>query len=102
VHGRSNARVCLASLYAVRLDSKTLNLGLIIRDVSSYKLETVGHFSSLMTEDFNAILSSITGSFNVTLDNLPETHSAIQRERHTVDPPPPGSGRERWTSPDRP
>ena len=77
VHGRSNARVCLASLYAVRLDSKTLNLGLIIRDVSSYKLETVGHFSSLMTEDFNAILSSITGSFNVTLDNLPETHPAF-------------------------
>ena len=77
VHGPANARVCLASLYAVRPDGKTLNLGLIIRDVSSYKLETVGHFSSLMTEDFNTVLSSITGSFNVMLDNLPETHPAF-------------------------
>jgi len=77
VHGRANARVCLASLYAVRPDGKTLNLGLIIRDVSSYKLETIGHFSSLMTEDFNTVLSSIAGSFSVTLDNLPETHPAF-------------------------
>ena len=76
-HGPANARVCLASLYAVRPDGKTLNLGLIIRDVSSYKLETVGHFSSLMTEDFNTVLSSITGSFNVMLDNLPEIHPAF-------------------------
>jgi DNA-binding CsgD family transcriptional regulator len=77
VQGRANARVCLASLYTIRLDSKTLNVGLIIRDVSSYKLETIGQFSSLMTEDFNAILSSITGSFQVTLDSLPETHPAF-------------------------
>lgn len=77
VHGRANARVCLASLYAVRPDGKTLNLGLIIRDVSSYKLETISHFSSLMTEDFNTVLSSIAGSFSVTLDNLPETHPAF-------------------------
>ena len=76
-HGRANARVCLASLYAVRPDSKTVNLGLLIRDVSSYKLQTIGHFSSLMTEDFNTVLSAIAGSFNVTLDNLSETHPAF-------------------------
>jgi len=77
VHGSANARVCLASLYAVRPDGKTLNLGLLIRDVSSYKMETIGHFSSLMTEDFNTVLSAIAGSFNVALDNLPETHPAF-------------------------
>lgn len=77
LHGRANARVCLASLYAVRPDGKTLNLGLIIRDVSSYKLETIGHFSSLMTEDFNSVLASIAGNFDVTLDNLPESHPAF-------------------------
>jgi DNA-binding NarL/FixJ family response regulator len=54
-----------------------LNLGLIISDVSSYKLETIGHFSSLMTEDFNIVLSAIAGNFNVALDNLKETHPAI-------------------------
>jgi DNA-binding CsgD family transcriptional regulator len=77
VNGRTKARVCLASLYAVRPDGKTLNLGLMIRDVSSYKLDTIGHYSSLMTEDFNTVLSAITGSFNVTLDSLPETHPAF-------------------------
>ncbi len=76
VHGRA-ARVCLASLYAVRPDGKTLNLGLIIRDVSSYKVETIGHFSSLMTKDFNTVLSAIAGNFNVALDNLPEAHPAF-------------------------
>jgi DNA-binding CsgD family transcriptional regulator len=75
--GRPNARVCLASVYAVHPDDKTLNLGLIIRDVSSYKLETLGHFSSLMTDDVNTVLSSITGGFNVKLDNLPETLPAF-------------------------
>jgi len=77
LQGTGNARVCLASLYAVRPDHKTLNLGLIIRDVSSYKLETIGHFSTLMTDDFDTVLSAITGSFNVTLDNLPEGHPAF-------------------------
>ncbi len=77
VHGRASARVGLASLYAVRPDGKTLNLGLIIRDVSSYKSETIGHFSSLMNEDFNTVLSAIAGSFNVTLDGLPESHPAL-------------------------
>jgi DNA-binding CsgD family transcriptional regulator len=77
LHGRANARVCLASVYAVHPDGKTLNLGLIIRDVSSYKLETLGHFSSLMTDDVNTVLSSVAGNFNVTLDNLPETHPAF-------------------------
>jgi len=77
MNGRTKGRVCLASLYAVRPDGKTLNLGLMIRDVSSYKLETIGHYSSLMAEDFNTVLSAITGSFNVTLDNLPETHPAF-------------------------
>ena len=77
VRGRANARVCLASVYAVHPDGKTLSLGLIIRDVSSYKLETIGHFSSLMTDDVNAVLSSIAGNFNVTLDDLPETHPAF-------------------------
>ncbi len=77
VRERANARVSLASLYAVRPDGNALNLGLIIRDVSSYKLETVGHFSSLMTEDFNTVLASIAGNFNVLLDNLPETHPAF-------------------------
>jgi hypothetical protein len=77
VPGSTNARVCLASLYAVRLDGKTLNLGLIIRDVTSYKLGTIGHFSSLMTEDFNTVLSAIAGRFNVVLDNLPENHAAF-------------------------
>ena len=77
VDGRTNARVCLASVYAVRPDRKTLNLGLIISDVSSYKLETIGHFSSLMTENLNMVLSAITGNFNVALDNLQETHPAI-------------------------
>ena len=77
VQGRTSARVCLASLYAVRPDGKALNLGLIIRDVSSYKLETIGHFSSLMTEDLNAVASAITGNFHVTLDNLSETNPAF-------------------------
>lgn len=77
VHGRANARVCLASLYAVRPDGKTWNIGLIIRDVTSYKLETIGHFSSMMTEDFDAVLAAIAGNFNVTLDSLPETHPAF-------------------------
>jgi DNA-binding CsgD family transcriptional regulator len=77
LHGRANARVCLASVYAVHPDGKTLNLGLIIRDVSSYKLETLGHFSSLMTDDVNTVLSAVAGNFNVTLDNLPETHPAF-------------------------
>ncbi len=76
-HGRANARVSLASLYAVRPDGKTLNLGLIIRDVSSYKLETLGHFSSLLNEDFNTVLSAIAGNFNVRLDNLSGTHPAF-------------------------
>ena len=76
-HGRANARVCLASVYAVHPDGKTLNLGLIIRDVSSYKLEAIGQFSFLMTDDVNTVLSSIMGNFNVTLDNLPETHPAF-------------------------
>jgi DNA-binding CsgD family transcriptional regulator len=75
--GSANARVCLASLYAVRPDGKTLNLGLIISDVSSYKLETIGYFSSLMTENCNTVLSAIAGTFNVALDNLPETHPAL-------------------------
>ncbi len=77
VHERSDARICLASLYAVRPDGKTLNLGLIIRDVSSYKLETIGHFSSLMTEDFNTVLSAVAGNFNVGFDSLPESHPAF-------------------------
>jgi len=77
VPGRASARVCLASLYAVHPDGKTLNLGLIIRDVSSYKLATLGHFSSLMTDDVNAVVSSIAGNFNLTLDNLPESHPAF-------------------------
>ena len=77
VNERAGPRVCLASLYAVRPDGKTLNLGLLIRDVSSYKLETVGHFSTLMTEDFNSVLSAVSGSFNIKLDNLPETHPAF-------------------------
>ena len=77
LHGRANARVYLASLYAVRPDGKTWNLGLIVRDVSSYKLEMIGRFSTLMTEDFTTVLSAIAGSFNVTLDNLPETHPAF-------------------------
>lgn len=77
VDGHANGRVCLASLYAVRPDGKTLNLGLLIRDVSSYKLETIGHFSSLMNEDFNTVLSAIAGSFNVTVDNLSETRPAF-------------------------
>ncbi len=77
VHERADERICLASLYAVRPDGKTLNVGLIIRDVSSYKLETISHFSSLMTEDFNTVLSAITGNFNVRLDNLPESHPAF-------------------------
>ena len=78
LHGRANGRVCLASLYAVRPDGKTLNLGLIIRDVSSYKLETISHFSSLMTEDLNTVVAAITGSFDGTLDNLPESHPAFK------------------------
>jgi DNA-binding CsgD family transcriptional regulator len=77
VHGRATERVCLASLYAVRPDGKTLNLGLIISDVSSYKLETTRHFSSLINEDFNTVLSAVAESFNVTLDGLPETHPAF-------------------------
>jgi DNA-binding CsgD family transcriptional regulator len=77
VNGSTNARVCLASLYAIHPDGKTLNLGLIIRDVSSYKLETIGHFSSLMAEEFNTVLSAIAGSFNVTVDSLPEAHPAF-------------------------
>ncbi len=76
-HGHAKGRVCLASLYAVRPDSKSLNVGLIVRDVSSYTLETIGHFSSLMTEDFNTVLSAIAGNFNVALDSLPETHPAF-------------------------
>jgi DNA-binding CsgD family transcriptional regulator len=77
VNGSTKARVCLASLYAVRPDGKTWNVGLIIRDVSSYKLETIGQFSSLMAEEFNTVLSAIAGSFNVTLDGLPETHAVF-------------------------
>ncbi|HEY1206812.1 MAG: LuxR C-terminal-related transcriptional regulator [Bryobacteraceae bacterium] len=84
LHGRANARVCLASLYAVRPDGKTLNLGLIIRDVSSYKLETIGQFSSLMAEDLNAVVAAITGSFNLTLDNLPESHPAFTALKRTL------------------
>jgi DNA-binding CsgD family transcriptional regulator len=76
-HGPAKGRVYLASLYPVRPDSKSLNVGLIVRDVSSYALETIGHFSALMTEDFNTVLSAVAGSFNVVLDNLPETHSAF-------------------------
>ena len=57
VHGRQCTSLFSKS-YAVRPDGKTLNLGFIIRDVSSYELETVGYFSSLMTEDFNTVLSS--------------------------------------------
>jgi len=74
---RANARVYLASIYAVRPDGKTLSLGLVIRDVSSYKLATLGQYSTLMTDDVNAVLSSITGSFNLTFDNLPGTHPAF-------------------------
>ena len=77
LNGRATARVCLASLYAVRFDGKMLNLGLIIRDVSSYKLETIGHFSSLMTEDFNTVLAAISGNFDVRLDSLPQGHPAF-------------------------
>jgi PAS domain S-box-containing protein len=77
VHGRASSRVCLASLYAVRPDGKTLNVGLVIRDVSSYKLETIGHFSALVTEDFDTVLAAIASNFNVTLDSLPETHPAF-------------------------
>jgi len=76
-HGRANGRACLASLYAVRPDGKTLNVGLIIRDVSSYKLAMIGQFTTLMSEDFNTVLSAIAGSFNVNIDNLPETHPAF-------------------------
>jgi DNA-binding NarL/FixJ family response regulator len=61
----------------VRPDGKTLNVGLVIWDVSSYKLETIGHFSALMAEDFDAVLAAIAGNFNVTLHSLPETHPAF-------------------------
>jgi hypothetical protein len=44
-----------AKVLRVRLDGNTLNDGLIARDVSLYKLETIAHFS-LMTEDFNAFV----------------------------------------------
>ena len=86
VHGRASARVGLASLYAVHPDGKTLNLGLIIRDVSSYKSETIGHFSSLMNDDFNAVLSAIGGSFNVALDGLPDTHPALTGLKRHCNP----------------
>ena len=61
-----------------------LNLGLIIRDVSSYKSETIGHFSSLMNEDFNTVLFAIAGSFSVTLDGLPEGHPALTGRRKAL------------------
>lgn len=77
IDGRANERTCLASLYPVRPDGKALNLGLIIRDVSSYTLETIGRFTSVMTDDFNAILSAVAGSFNVKLDSLHEAHPAF-------------------------
>jgi DNA-binding CsgD family transcriptional regulator len=77
LHGRANTRVYLASVYAVHPDGKSLNIGLIIRDVSSYKLETLGHFSSLMTDDVNTVLTSMAGNFKVRLDNLPDTHPAF-------------------------
>jgi len=87
VQGRISARVCLASLYAVRPEGKALNLGLLIRDVSSYKLETIGHFVSLMTEDLNVVdvvASAIAGNFHVTLDNLSETHPAFTGLKRTL------------------
>jgi DNA-binding NarL/FixJ family response regulator len=54
-----------------------LNVGLLIRDVSSYTLETIGRFSSVLTDDFNAILSAVAGSFDVKLDSLHEAHPAF-------------------------
>ena len=85
VQGSVKARVCLASIYAVRPDGKALNLGLIMRDVSSYKLETIGHFTSLMNEDFNTVLSSIAGNFNAKIDNLAESHPAFTALTRALD-----------------
>jgi DNA-binding CsgD family transcriptional regulator/PAS domain-containing protein len=77
VDGHSKKRTYLASLYPVRLDRKTLNIGLLMRDVSFYTLETIGRFSSVLTDDFNAILSAVVGSFDVKLDSLHEAHPAF-------------------------
>jgi PAS domain S-box-containing protein len=84
-HGNEQPRVCLASLYAVHPDGKTAYLGLIVRDVSSYKLETISHYSSLMADDLNTAVAAITGNFNVTLDNLPESHPAVTYIRRALD-----------------
>ena len=81
---QAKGRVYLVSLYPVRPDSKSLNVGLLIRDVSSYTLQTIGHFSSLMTEDFNTVLSGIAGSFNVGRDNLSESHPAFTGLQKTL------------------
>lgn len=75
--GPTYKRTYLASLYPVRPDGKALNIGLLIRDVSSYTLEAISRFSSVLTEDFNAILSAVAGSFNVELDSLHEAHPAF-------------------------
>lgn len=77
VDGPTKKRTYLASVYPVRPKRKTLNIGLLIRDVSSYTLETIGRFSTVLTDDFNAILSAVVGSFDVKLDSLHEAHPAF-------------------------
>jgi hypothetical protein len=77
-HGRAAlARVYLVSICPVRADDKTLNLALIIRDVSSYKVETIRDFNSLMTKDFSTVLFDVAGGFDAMFDSPPETHTSF-------------------------
>jgi len=92
-------------------DGKTLNLGLLIRDVSSYKWRRSAHFSSLWTQDFNTVLSAIAGSFNVALDECCQRLiPASPGSRRRCNPSEKSAQlisncdprRQRWSSPDRP
>ena len=85
VDGHTKKRTYLACLYPVRPDKKALNIGLLIRDVSSYTLETIGRFSSVLTDDFNTILSAVVGSFDVKLDGLHEAHPAFNGLRKALE-----------------
>lgn len=84
IQGHTHERTCLASLYPVRPDGKKLDVGLLIPDVSSYTLETIGRYSSVMSDDFSTVLSAIGGNFNMTLDTLPEAHPAFSGLRKAL------------------